>query len=53
MASQEMYRERGLWPADSKIKPGSKYCDICAQAKGHKLVSHSEVDKDAAKLGLV
>jgi len=53
MASQEMYQERGLSLADSKIKPGSQYCDICAQAKGHKIVSHREVDKDAAELGLV
>jgi hypothetical protein len=53
MALQKMYQERGLSLADSKIKPGSQYCVICAQAKGHKIVSHREIDKDASELGLV
>jgi hypothetical protein len=51
MASQKLYQQRGITLEGSNIKAGSQYCDICAEAKGHKVVSHREVDKDASELG--
>jgi hypothetical protein len=35
------------------MTPKSQYCDICAEAKGHEVVSHKEVDKETCELGLV
>jgi len=52
MAKQEMYQQRGISLEGSETKPGSQYCDICAESKGHEVVSHREVDKDTSEQGL-
>ena len=52
MAAQKRYQERAVSIEGSNIKPGSQYCDICAAAKGHKVISHKEVEKDMGEIGL-
>jgi hypothetical protein len=53
MAATDRYRERGISLDESDMTPRSQYCDICAEAKGHEVVSHKEVDKETCELGLV
>ena len=53
MKNQPLYTSRGIPSATQISKHTAKhYCDICASAKGHRVVSHKAVDKETAEVGL-
>ena len=53
MANTDIYRERGISLDENDMEPRGEYCDICAESKGHQVISHKEVDKEQSELGLV
>ena len=54
MGQQKKYRDRGLKFPESQAKRVhlEEYCDCCNRAKGHKVRSTKEVDKDNSEVGV-
>jgi hypothetical protein len=54
MSQQRRYRERGIKLPESQANRVhlEEYCDCCNKAKGHKVRSTKEVDKDHSEAGM-
>jgi hypothetical protein len=54
MAKQQEYRARGLILPESQANRVhlEEFCDCCMRAKGHRVRSHSPVNKDDSEVGL-